>query len=74
MRSPEFLVGFFEHLVARRAAMNDQVQANALIETGKQQIAAQQWESLRTVNARLYDVLPQQERASKEFQGITGVV
>jgi molecular chaperone DnaK len=74
IRSPEFLVGFFEHLVARRAAMNDQVQANALIETGKQHIAAQQWESLRTVNARLYDLLPQQERASKEFQGITGVV
>jgi len=74
VRSPQFLIGFFEHVVSRRTAMNDQVQANALIETGRTHIAAQQWESLRPVIGRLFELLPQQERASKDFEGITGLV
>ena len=34
-RTPDFLTGMYRHLVERRASMNDQLQANTLIEQGK---------------------------------------
>jgi molecular chaperone DnaK len=73
-RSPEFLVGFFNHLLERRASMNDQVQADSLIQAGRQHIATEQWESVRQIVGRLFDLLPQKEKDSKEFSGITGLV
>jgi molecular chaperone DnaK len=74
IRSPQFLIDFFQHLVERRASMNDQVQADSLIQAGRQHIATEQWESLRPVIGRLFDLLPQKEKASREFAGITGLV
>lgn len=73
-RSPEFLVGLFKHLIERRASMNDQVQADSLIQAGRQHIATEQWESVRQIVGRLFDLLPQKEKDSKEFSGITGLV
>jgi molecular chaperone DnaK len=73
-RSPEFLVGLFKHLSERRAAMNDQVQADSLIQAGRQHIATEQWESVRQIVGRLFDLLPQEDKDSKEFSGITGLV
>jgi molecular chaperone DnaK len=73
-RSPEFLVGLFKHLLERRASMNDQVQADSLIQAGRQHIATEQWESVRQIVGRLFDLLPQKEKDSKEFAGMTGLV
>lgn len=74
VRSPQFLVGMFQHLIERRASMNDQVQADSLIQAGRQHIASEQWDSLRQVVGRLFDLLPQKEKASRDFAGITGLV
>jgi len=73
-RSPRFLLGLFEHLIDRRTSMNDQVQADSLIHAGRQHAAAEQWDSLRPIVGRLFDLLPQDEQASSDFAGITGVV
>ncbi len=74
MRMPEFLVGMFEHLLERRVSMNDQGQAKQLIENGKRLVAAQQWDDLRDVNARLWDLMPVAERDSGEMRLYTGIV
>lgn len=73
-RSPQFMIGFFQHLLERRASMNDQIQADSLIQAGRQHIATEQWDSLRPIVGRLFDLLPQKEKASRDFAGITGVV
>jgi molecular chaperone DnaK len=73
-RTPQFLVGMFEHLVGRRTAMNDQMQAKNIIESGRRYIDAEDWENLRTINGRLWDLLPQPEQQSKEFKNFTGIV
>jgi molecular chaperone DnaK len=58
-RTPGFLTGWFERLVGRREAFNDQFQANNLIDAGRKHVAAEDWERLAEVNERLYDLLPQ---------------
>lgn len=68
MRMPDFLVGTFEHLVARRTSMNDQVQAKQLIENGKRVIASESWDDLRQVNGRLWDLMPDSERTSEDMR------
>jgi len=73
-RTPQFLVTMFEHLVERRTSMNDQVQAKSLIDTGRRYAASEDWDNLRTVNGRLWDLLPQPEQQSKEFRHFTGIV
>jgi molecular chaperone DnaK len=74
LRTPEFLVNMFEHLVNSRVSMNDQFQANSLIETGKGLIQNQQWTDLNLVNARLWDLMPQDERAADKAKFVTGII
>ena len=74
MRMPDFLIGMFNHLMERRATMNDQVQAKQLIENGRRLIAGQAWDDLRQVSGRLWELLPNQERASDDMRLYTGIV
>ncbi len=73
-RTPDFLRGWFLHLVEHRASMNDQVQARQLIEAGKKHVLTESWDELAQVNSRLWDLLPDRERASEEFRLYTGIV
>jgi molecular chaperone DnaK len=73
-RMPEFLSGLFSHLVERRAAMNDQLQAKNLIENGKRHIDEESWDDLRQVVGRLWNLLPEPEQQVKEFRYVTGIV
>jgi molecular chaperone DnaK len=73
-RTPQFLVGMFEHLVERRTAMNDQIQAKNLIDSGRRYAATEDWDNLRIVNGRLWDLLPQPEQQSEDFKHFTGIV
>jgi molecular chaperone DnaK len=74
MRTPDFLVGMFEHLVERRTSMNDQTQAKQLIENGKRLIASQAWDDLRQVNGRLWELMPDGERNSDDIRLYTNIV
>lgn len=73
-RSPEFLKGMFMHLIERRVAMNDQIQATQLIENGKRAADREDLDTLRQINARLWDLMPDQEQASDEMRAYTGIV
>ena len=73
-RTPDFLTGWFEHLLTKRSTFNDQLQAKNLIEAGKQHMAAQDYDHLAEVNMRLHNLLPQSEQESKDMQPfITGI-
>ena len=72
-RTPDFLVGWFEHLVGKREVFNDQIQAKNLIEAGKKYIAANDYDKLVEVDQRLHSLLPQQEKDSKEMRHFTGI-
>jgi molecular chaperone DnaK len=74
VRTPGFLIGMFEHLVERRAAMNDQVQGKQLIEGGRLAISREAWDDLRQINGRLWDLMPAEEQASEEMRAYTGIV
>ena len=73
-RTPDFLVGMFEHLLTRRTAMNDQLQAKNLIDAGRRYANIEDWDNLRIINGRLWDLLPQPEQQSSEFKHFTGIV
>jgi molecular chaperone DnaK len=73
-RTPEFLVGMFEHLLTRRTAMNDQLQAKNLIDAGRRYANIEDWDNLRIINGRLWDLLPQPEQQTSEFKHFTGIV
>jgi molecular chaperone DnaK len=73
-RTPKFLVNVFEYLVNNRVAMNDQFQANSLIETGKGLIHNQQWTELGMVNTRLWELMPQDERNVDQTKFVTGII
>ncbi len=72
-RTPEFLVGWFEHLLQRREMFNDQVQAKNLIDAGKRHIAVEEFDRLAEVNLRLHALLPQQIKESDEMRPFTGI-
>ena len=73
-RTPDFLIGMFQHAVERRASMNDELQAKNLIESGKRHIAVEAWDQLREVNARLLHLLPHSEQQADELRHFTGIV
>jgi len=73
-RTPDFLTGMYGHLVKRRASMNDQLQANTLIEQGKRCLNTGAWDDLRQINSRLWDLMPETEQASSEMANYTGIV
>ena len=72
-RTPDFLVHWFQHLVDKRQIFNDQLQTKNLIEAGKRHIAADDYEKLAKVNARLHSLHPQTEKDSKEMRPFTGI-
>jgi len=72
-RTPDFLLGWFQHLLEKRETLNDQVQAKNLIEAGKKHIAGEDFDRLAEVNSRLHALLPQEEKQSKEMQHFTGI-
>lgn len=74
MRMPDFLVGMFEHLMQNSHSMNDQLQAKQLIEAGKRHIGAQDWDDLKKVNSRLWDLMPDDARESDDMRLYTGIV
>jgi molecular chaperone DnaK len=74
MRSPEFLKTMFSHLVQRRASMNDQIQVSQLVESGRRAFEREDVDTLRQINARLWDLMPAQEQASEEMRAYTGIV
>jgi len=74
LRTPEFLIGMFKHLVDRRVAMNDQLQSKQLIENGKRAIEREDWSDLKDVNTRLWMLIPAEEKASEEMRIYTGIV
>lgn len=74
LRTPDFLVGMFNHLVEKRTAMNDQVLAGQLIDHGRKVIEAQSWEDLRQITGRLWDLMPNENKANSEFRFFTGIV
>ena len=74
MRTPDFLVGIFEHLSETRVSLNDQVQAKQLLDHGKSLIEKQDWDDLRQVIGRLWDLTPADERASGNMRHFTGIV
>jgi molecular chaperone DnaK len=73
-RMPEFLVGAFEHLVEKRASMNDQMQANQLIDAGRREIVAQSWDDLRQINGRLWELMPNDVQDADDMRLYTGIV
>lgn len=72
-RTPDFLAGWFEHLLTKRESFNDQLQAKNLIEAGKRHIANEDFDKLAEVNMRLHDLLPQKEIDTKEMRYFTGI-
>jgi hypothetical protein len=54
--------------------MNDQMQSKNLIENGRNLIQSESWADLSMVNARLWDLMPQQDRDENEHKFITGIV
>lgn len=73
-RTPEFLIGMFEHLNERRASMNDQMQAKQLFDNGRRAIQAEEWDGLRPILGRLLDLLPNDIQAIEQFRAYTGIV
>jgi molecular chaperone DnaK len=73
-RTPGFLIEMFKGLAEGRAALNDQLQVKQLIENGKRLIEAENWDELRQVNIRLWDLMPDQERANSDMRFLTGIV
>ncbi len=73
-RTPQFLIEIFNGLVVGRAALNDQIQVKQLIENGKRLIEGENWDDLRQVNIRLWNLMPDQERAASDMRFFTGIV
>ena len=73
LRTPDFLIGWFHHLVGKRECFNDQVQAKNLIEAGKRHIQSDDYENLAQVNFRLHELLPKREQDSQESRAF-GVI
>lgn len=74
IRTPEFLIDMYSHLVERRTSMNDQLQVKQLIEQGKVHLSNQSWDDLRQVNGRLLALVPDEERGSDDLRLYTGIV
>jgi molecular chaperone DnaK len=73
-RTPEFLMGMFEHLGEERAVMNNQATANDLFDAGRLHIQKEEWDALRLVVGRLWDLVPEQARTPSDVRQFTGIV
>lgn len=57
-RSPDFLTNKFENLSSKLLSMNNMVQAQALIDSGKFAIESENWDRLSEIDSALYNLLP----------------
>lgn len=73
-RTPDFLRGMYSHLNGKRASMNDQVQASRLLEAGKRAMASDDWDEVRTICNRLWDLLPEEQQTKEDLRAFTGLV
>lgn len=73
-RTPAFLRGVLEHLNEKRAAMNDQIQASRLLDAGKRAVASDDWDEVRTICSRLWDLLPEEQQSKEDMRLFTGLV
>jgi molecular chaperone DnaK len=73
-RTPDFLKGMFHFLLDKRASMNDQIQATQLFENGKRAVERDDFDGLRQINARLWDLIPSKEKDSEEYRAFTGII
>jgi len=73
-RDPEFLTGMFMHLVEKRTSMNDQIQVKQLIDSGRRLIDQQSWDDLRSINSRLWSLMPTSVQNSEEMRSFTGII
>lgn len=73
-RTPTFLRGMYDHLNEKRAAMNDQIQASRLLDAGRRAVQADQWDEVRTICNRLWDLLPEEQQNKGEMRMFTGLV
>jgi molecular chaperone DnaK len=64
----------FEHLVDKLPSMNDQIQATRLVEAGRRAVASNDWEELRTLVGRLWDLVPAEEQTAQDVRLYTGLV
>jgi hypothetical protein len=64
----------FEHLAGKRTSMNDQIQATRLFDSGKRAATGDDWEELRTIVGRLWDLVPAEQQASEDMRLFTGLV
>ena len=74
MRMPDFLVRMFESLAGRRPSMNDQTQAKQFFEAGKRNIEDKDWDDLRIVIERLWDLLPNDPKDTDARYHYTGII
>jgi len=74
MRMPDYLVRMFEYLAGRRPSMNDQTQAKQFFEAGKHHIEDRDWDDLRIVIDRLWDLLPNDPKDSVDRYHYTGII
>ena len=54
--------------------MTNPTVADRLIEAGRLHIQKEQWDDLRVIIGRLYDLIPDQVRTTTELRRFTGIV
>ena len=54
--------------------MNDQIQATQLAESGKRAIAREDWDELRQIVNRLWDLIPTEQKNAEDMRMFTGLV
>ncbi len=73
-RTPSFLRGMLEHLNEKRASMNDQIQASRLLEAGKRAVVSDDWDEVRVICGRLWDLLPEEQQVKEDMRLFIGLV
>jgi molecular chaperone DnaK len=54
--------------------MNDQIQATQLVDSGKRAIAREDWDELRQIVGRLWDLIPAESQNKADIRMFTGLV
>lgn len=73
-RMPDFLKGMFQHLVTKQPSMNDQMQATRLFEAARRAMAAEDWDEMRALIGRLWDLVPAEQQTAEDARMFTGLV
>ena len=65
-RLPSFLTGVFNNMERQASRMNDQEQADSLVQEGRRALQQQDWTALRSINSRLINLLPRREQQAAQ--------